>query len=619
MIPLGPHGPVLAPVQGATRDAEGAARVLVCVALGAGAIAALSGGACGPSDPGPPPEAPPALRPEGQRLPPPRTRPLPAVPEGTLGAAGDEAPREPPAPAPSDAVDPEPNDTPAQAVPLRPGVPVSGLIAPPEDPRHGDQDWYALDVPGTTPALGRVTLTGASDLDIVLEWVAPRRHGKPRVIVRADVNERRPGPETLTALKLPPGRAYFRVREAWYRGRKRTGSTIPYRLEATLAPWREGTDAEPNDKPKDAIPLAFEALGEGTIGYVDDVDLWRVALPPSVVGRAIQVEVGRIPGRSVWASAKLQGAKLVLRKGGSAKGGPLRLRALYIPPQAGPQPPPLEVRVSADAPSPQASYTLRVSAEPTSQSQEALEAEPNNTRALANLLPRGLGERSVLGYIDCRRDRDVFRLELAEEATLRATLSPPADTDLDLSVSSAVTDGPRSKPFTAHAGGPGAREELRGVGLTPGTWYVQIRGHGRRGFDGQHPYRLQVGLDAGTTGAEREPNDARGDAGVRPLVPGTPEHGWIFPAGDGDWWRLDVGGAPAGSITTVRFRSPPGLAVVVRLHDESGVLRAKTEPTVGDGTLTYFLQPGVYFVRVKAAARRGANPEAPYELELLGG
>ena len=475
-----------------------------------------------------------------------------------------------------------------------------------------------LDVPPPNPALGRVTLTGASDLDVVLEWVAPRRHGKPRVIVRADVHERHPGPETLTALKLPPGRAYFRVREAWYRGHKRTGSNLPYHLEATLAPWREGTDAEPNDQPADAISLAFGALGEGTIGYTDDVDLWRVPVPPSAVGRAVQVEVGRVAGRSLWAVAKLQGAKLPLRKGGGAKGGPVHLRALYIPREAGPKPPPLEVRVSADAPALDSIYTIRVSAEPIDPSQDALEAEPNGTRALANLLPRGFGERSIAGYIDSLGDVDVFRLELAEDATLRATLSPPMDTDLDLSVSSAAVDGPRSKPIHAHRGGPGAREELRGIGLTPGTWYVRVQGHRRRGFDGQHPYRLQVGLDASTAGAEREPNDQRGDAGVRPLVPGTPEHGWIFPVGDGDWWRLDVGGAPAGSITTVRFRSPPGLAMIVLLHDEGGVLRTKTEPTAGEGTLTYFLQPGVYFVRVKAAARRAANPEAPYELELLG-
>ena len=514
-----------------------------------------------------------------------------------------------PTPSPPAAVDLEPNDDWATAISLSPGVPATGILAAPDDPMVGDQDWYRVDVPGDQPALMRVALTGADDLDLVLEWMpdAPTR-GRPRAQVQADVHEGEPGPEGLGALRVSPGPVYLRVREAWYRGRARTGSSRPYTLSVELAPWAAGMEAEPDDTAADAIPTALGKVGRGTLGHISDRDVWRIALDGSTAGQPLSVAVTGVPGVQMAVSVAFpnaaQDAALILGKAAADHG--LVFRHLAVPE---PRPEALLVTVRAlagaalDVP-----YELLVEVEP--ETDESVEVEPNDSVTRA----RPLVEGRVVGHIDRAGDEDHFSVVVTAPTALHALLAPPIE--LDLALELIGPDGRRARHIDEGRAGDG--EILRAFGVTVGTWTLVVRGHGGRAFDSRQPYVLEVSRGAPDTG-EAEPNDTREEAGRSPLRPGAALTGWIHPSGDVDWWLLDRTGVDEGGIVTFQVKPAPGVSLDVGVHATSGERLVGGTDLVPPEitTFTYYLDPGTYYVRVSSPDTASANPKEPYTLTVL--
>lgn len=502
--------------------------------------------------------------------------------------------------------DREPNNGHADALPLTAGVTVRGFVDVPEDPAQGDEDWYRLDVPEGGPALVSVTLSGADDLDLVLEWMDPEGGAKAKALVQADVHERAPGAERLPALKAQPGPVFLRVREGWYRGKARTGSRVPYTLRAELSAWSEGTEAEPDDRVADAVPLALGVAARGTLGHLGDRDVWRVALGEDTAGARGRVTVSGVPGVEMEVTVALSDPSAALLSGTGGEGGGVSFRNLGLP-RDGTTDVYVTVRAVKGA-APDAPYDIAVALEDPST--ERIEREPNDGPATAT--PLGEPGR-VSGIIDRAEDVDIYALVVDRPATLQATLEPPLGLDLGLELRGPDDDG-RARIDEA---GPGEAEILRGYGVAPGTWMLVVRGK-KGAFDASAPYALELSLgEAGDD--ETEPNDERSALGVQALVLGAERQGWLHPRGDSDYWSLDLSAREEGTIITVRVRPPTDVPLNVALHGPDGTRMSGRDGLVPgeDATFTQFLAPGLYHVRVSSSRADAANPREPYKLMVM--
>ncbi len=519
------------------------------------------------------------------------------------------------------AQDAEPNDRPEQAIAVTPGRPLRGVIGRPADPkgRTGDQDWYVLTVAGDTPMLGRAELSGADDLDVVLEYVSPkpRRRGKYRAIVQADVQVKRPGPEVLPSLNLGPGKHYFRVREAWYRNKRRTGSAKPYRLRITLRPWIEGADAEPNDADPDALKTELDVGGQGLIGHVGDRDLWAVHLPPSAAGGRVRVTITPIPGLEMTAAVRFEPHGEFGKSSHGDAGKTLILRNIGVPPpgsKAEQAPPPLFVQVGTRrGASVESRYSVFVGMESAGPQGGLVEREPNDgpdgsTRVEA---PDGPGEVLIHGFLDHRRDVDVYEFTVNGPMSLGAMLTPPMGADYAFNLR-----GPEGIALSAKRTKAGQSEIMRGVGLLKGSWRLMVRRQ-RGETNAKAAYALKLEFGDGDR-SEAEPNDAFSSTRVSPLpASGQPARGCIHPAGDRDLWLVDLTKATEGRIATFKVKAPPGLLLKAALYAADESVLTIAERLSDESTFTHYLEPGAYRLRVWGVDKSATEAQTPYEISLL--
>lgn len=530
---------------------------------------ALAAG-CHTNRPEQPPERSPII------APPPKA---PAAPDAE-GASATSADAETVDPSPLPEVDAEPNDSWRSAAPLKSDIEAQGRLV------ASDQDWWVIEVPG--PTLATIELEGASDVDLVLEWMDPRT-GHP--IARGDV-QRGPGAETLERLKLRPPRAWLRVTEA--RGQV---SRVPYTLLARLSPPSPGADAEPNDSARDAVPLQLGARGQGTIGRVGDVDVWNIDLDGEVhPNDAFRVDLGGVAGLRLRARARWSSSQSPAAEAAGDEGRGVSLRRLAAPTNRTDA-----LLVSVESRSgalPGGTYTL-VAAREAPMAGRLGETEPNGSAELAQLVG---AEGDLAGFLHAPSDRDWY--EISAEDTLQVldlTLEPP----LDRTLRAEVLDRRGQRLSTLDARRVAA--SVRGVGIREGA-YVVVSGEA----DAERPYGLEIRV-APLGEREAEPNDDRLAPLVQPLRPGRTHRGWLASVEDRDYWRLDHKGGRA----ELRFEAPSGQAIKLVLYREDGGLLGSREATAADGEVrwTHTLDPGVYYVRVSARGEsEPASAREPYTL-----
>jgi serine/threonine protein kinase len=171
-------------------------------------------------------------------------------------------------------VEAERNDELAQATLIASGAPVTGLVGRRINRNLSDRDFYRIkDVPATEGGdRVMVELTALPNVDLALYLYDPSGH----LLALADEGTAGQGERLRWYRVRAP--VVLMVSEARKAGALPTENVSDtYRLTATLV--RRGaepdSEAEPNDAPSDAAPLAPGARARGYLDRRDDVDLYR--------------------------------------------------------------------------------------------------------------------------------------------------------------------------------------------------------------------------------------------------------------------------------------------------------------------------------------------------------
>ena len=449
----------------------------------------------------------------------------------TLLLCGCNRSEPPPSPVPPGPSEPEqiaerePNDyLHAQQLPDRAAV--TGSFSPPR-PRTADDDWYRVAPgPGRTLAL-RVELSPA--------------HGAELEVLDRDRNRMlklRTDGEPLLVPAVSCAEACFVHASSAEAG--------PYKLTVVGTAPVEARELEPNDRAVDATPVAAGKPVEGTYGWAEDEDWYRVEVRDAKPGQFLRVELTGVAGvrPEMEVRAQIEGDGVFLRDLSLALGAtgttpsppgtaatpataasatpsatttpattttetmaatPTGTPAAPAPPETAATPAPSG---DASAPSPAAvpaGYYLVLRSAPSGAGRKAvrganprvpyrllaalesgpddLEQEPNDEPARATDIAPG-GTRT--GYLSPPGDVDWYRIRAEQPMILHAEVSALDRADLELSVHAAGAK-PGDKPqllARANEGGVREGEVLPNVRVPAGESFIKIEAAARE-LDGK--------------------------------------------------------------------------------------------------------------------------------------
>jgi hypothetical protein len=471
----------------------------------------------------------------------------------------------------------EPNDRFALANPIAATGQVTGAINP-----RGDVDFYRLEV--VRPGELDVFITDvAPELAIVFRvWDADRR-------VSTDWQRPlRAGAETTGFADLPRAGLYFlEVRQSG----DDAASSQPYTLQTTFTLVAEAW--EPNDSPATATPLT---LGESILANIlprGDVDWYsvqvnnrgemRVLIDQVAAELAVVVRVWNPELRVLhdWMRPLREGAETDVFFDLPAPGE-------YL----------LEVRNNGDAARSAQPYRLTATYTPVNDA-----AEPNDSFGAAHPMVAGGSLRET---ILPRGDVDWFRFEIPGRSRLALTISEVAE-NLDIAVR--VWDGNQRvyydwiRPL---------REGAETVGVVnfavAGTYYLEVRDSGDNARSTQ-PYLLSTTLTPVVDLHDR--NDSIGSADR--IFLGTPANGTILPAGDRDWYWVQV---PNQARLRVHITSSPAeMALTFRIWNADNRIVLDWQRGLAPGAEVLgeaeIQEPGFYYIEIAASGDRD-SATVPY-------
>jgi hypothetical protein len=418
--------------------------------------------------------------------------------------------------------DPEPNDTPARALPIAAGELTTGRLA-----RVGDVDTYKLVVDA---ALGSVML----DAKLILRSGPPRRLCLARLDPDAGAGALPhelgcdDGAEAaaLTGLVLRPGDYILTVSGG-------ASQLDPYylRVDAGSAP-QAGFELEPNDQ-VDLATLVDPDVGVTGRLDTDAADYFRV----HVEGEPQLWEVV-VAGRGAglyW--VRTDGAALGVGVDPDGLGERSFLTDVYLIPGDHW----FSLRGSGD-------YTLTTI--PLGPPVPGGEREPNNDLAVAEPLAI---DGTITGRIGTASDQDIYRFSLAAPEHVRIVLEPPAGASLSMFAGADTASIVTGRSTRA----PGEPIDLDLL-LPAGDHAVRVVGAPMQGR-----YRISLSrADPFDVAVDQEPNDRRDLARPVPAdLHVTGSGGW---GDDADWYRL--GPLPAAGQLTFETTGEIGS---ITLHDGS--------------------------------------------------
>jgi hypothetical protein len=268
-----------------------------------------------------------------------------------------------------------------------------------------------------------------------------------------------------------------------------------------------------------------------------------------------------------------------------------------------------------------------------------VEIEPNGTLATAQKLELGTAAAlAVSGQLAAGdpsgkgkdRDVDLYRVMVppapaspalpgdgggaAPPAPLRRRLSALVQPDASLAVTLEALDD-AGQPLLAALGGPaGEVEGFPNLTVTPGIYFLKVRGAPAVGGAGS--YRLTVRLLPLEAGEEIEPN---GKSALSNELPAPGEAvGYFGWRRDQDWYRVPLAGVAEGSVLSADLEPVPGVAASLLVLDsaERKLTEARGRKEERVAVRNIRLPPGEPHLYLVARTDSGRNVDVRYNLRV---
>lgn len=251
------------------------------------------------------------------------------------------------------------------------------------------------------------------------------------------------------------------------------------------------------------------------------------------------------------------------------------------------------------------------------------EVEPNDSYQRATALkPGGVG----VGTMKNAKEPHWWRIDVAAEGVLSAKLGGIRDIDFAI----AAYDKDRRELMRVDETTVGGDEQLIGLGVAPGVYYLVVSNRNQAANNPTQEYRLVTSFEA-VAGRERQPNFTALTA--QPVEAGGAVRGWYWPtrnllsddpaaAGVDHWFSVEVR-KPGLFLLNADIGEVPRIDPLLEVYDTNGYkLVAVDQGGVGeDESLRNFgvRGPAKYLLRLRSKRNEAGNSDAPFDLmtELL--
>jgi hypothetical protein len=340
----------------------------------------------------------------------------------------------------------EPNDGRNKANDLKWGQAVQGFFD-----HKNDEDFYKLVVDGPGRSLVQIDLSGVPGVDG--EIYLYNENGSTIWSVKEnDKGE----PESIFNLALAPGVYYV---DPWAREINRND---PYTLTPKiLGPWREGTEAEPNNRKDDATDLR---LGQSVEGYFlnnGDEDYYRLIVDKPGKNE-IRVDLSAVPGVDTRLELCDMKENVLWEAKDGSKGEPKSILSFFVTEGT------YLIWVKGYAKNITDKYTLTTRL--LGPWKEGQEAEPNNDIKQANEIKLNV---PFSGHIHAVYDSDYYAVKVPEPGldimVVRLSGVPGICWNL---YRHDIDDNELDQSRTGEAG---TGEEMVMMKVLPGTYYLEVQ------------------------------------------------------------------------------------------------------------------------------------------------
>jgi hypothetical protein len=274
------------------------------------------------------------------------------------------------------------------------------------------------------------------------------------------------------------------------------------------------------------------------------------------------------------------------------------------------------------------------------------EVEPNDTDDAAT--PLAL-DATVHGKIDPDTDVDRYRIDVTQAGALSVTASALDAFDLVLE----IEDAGGAVIARSDRGGARIREGVPNLGVTPGRYTAVVRAKKpppisapakskkppKKGAPPPPPeparptggpYEITASMVAAAAGAEREPDDDRGEA--NDLIAGDTGTGYLGWTGDVDVWKVSVEALSARNALDLEISAVEGVALQLEIADGVGkpiVKRSgkKSAPLVVRGFVPVVPAgaPPFHYLTLRDPTMKSSgkepadrsNPETAYQIRVI--
>ncbi|UCE04720.1 MAG: hypothetical protein JSW07_13975 [bacterium] len=490
----------------------------------------------------------------------------------------------------------EPNDSQAQAHPVKDGTIATGFIG-----AKKDQDWYQISIPSDSSAILRAELTGVLGLNLKMELFDSDNER----LVEVDRHKEEKG-EALTNYGLTTGDYFLRVRELWAPGKERKfNDTTAYLLHIHLSSIRPDVEFESNNKAIKSNLIQSEQPIRGYISPFKDVD-WYKILPPGYGNHYLELQLSGLENVDLQLEVYDPIEALLLKRNNAGKGEGETILNLGINPE-------LEfyyiavrggIWHSNEDSTYQLSAIFRVY-------EGKMELEPNDRLVRASEIVRG---DTVSAFFDTGDDVDWYQIQSFAPYPQIARIEVFSIPKVDLNL--ALFNETEQQVWSVNETGEMENEIITNIGLKSNTNYFLKVENLAKSTNLDEKYSIYMDINRLLAEEEFEPNNQKDLATIISLD--TRVKGFIHPIGDTDFYKLDLSNSNAtGLKLTLKGIVKVNTDMVLYDADLQIIAEANSRQTEETETLSVKIKRGVYFIKVYDNDGKESNYRDQYELLVI--